>query len=800
CTKNTRQEILKELSEWTKDYSAPNIYWLNGMAGTGKTTIAYSLCKLLKDNGMLGASFFCSRSIEECTHANRIIPTIVHTLATNYPQLASSIVQAINKNLELTNTADLQQQFKSLFVDVLQQHDTRLVIVIDALDECSNVVNVRSLLDIIFPHSPSLPVKFFITCRPGSAFTGYHTAQLDRLCSLHDIDETIVQSDITTYLRTELRREAFPDNNIESESCQHDIEVLASRAKTLFVYAATACKFVNDWDVDLPQQRLRQLIDNVVDDSLVVGPLDALYAKVLEDRYRKLTDKERFIMLNLMHTIITVRVPLTIQGLASLLAIKPEDANAHLRAIQSVIHIPPGENVKVSPFHASFPDFLTTPDRSNTFFRHPSASNLQLAKQCFIAIMNSWRMEGHISLQSSNQLANAKNDERLQYACFFWSSHLTSCMMDEEIQHLFDVFLKTQVLHWVEHLQSCSQLKVAVDSLYRVQLFMAKFNQDHLSRVIDAQRFVLESLEMISTHPSEIYRSALLWLPTFSYVRQHYMQTQYTWPRLSAAHRQKWEIFQGLLSGHTDCVNCVAFSADGSQVASGSDDSTVRIWNATSGAQLQTLEGHTDYGHTDYVRSVAFSPDGSQVVSGSDDKTVRIWNAASGAQLQILEGHINYVKSVAFSPDGSQIVSGSEDNTLQTLEGHTDSVTSVAFSPDGSQIVSGSEDSTVCIWSAATGAQLQKLEGHTNVVNSVAFLLMAARLCHSDKMDSDALGSVIIGSQFSLVDNCWIMDHQNNCKWWISPIYKEPKIMAVSGSCLCIQYGKYPLMFLDMHP
>jgi len=133
----------------------------------------------------------------------------------------------------------------------------------------------------------------------------------------------------------------------------------------------------------------------------------------------------------------------------------------------------------------------------------------------------------------------------------------------------------------------------------------------------------------------------------------------------------------------------VAFSPDGKQVVSGSGDDTVRLWDAATGAPLQTLEGHTGW-----VSSVAFSPDGKQVVSGSGDDTVRLWDAATGAPLQTLEGHTGWVCSVAFSPDGKQVVSGSGDDTvrlwdaatgtaLQTLEGHTGPVTSVTFSPDG---------------------------------------------------------------------------------------------------------------------
>jgi WD40 repeat protein len=78
----------------------------------------------------------------------------------------------------------------------------------------------------------------------------------------------------------------------------------------------------------------------------------------------------------------------------------------------------------------------------------------------------------------------------------------------------------------------------------------------------------------------------------------------------------------------------------------------VRLWDAATGAPLQTLRGHSNF-----VRSVAFSPDGKQVVSGLDDKTVRLWDAATGAPLQTLKGHSNFVCSVAFSPDGKQVVS-----------------------------------------------------------------------------------------------------------------------------------------------
>ena len=120
------------------------------------------------------------------------------------------------------------------------------------------------------------------------------------------------------------------------------------------------------------------------------------------------------------------------------------------------------------------------------------------------------------------------------------------------------------------------------------------------------------------------------------------------------------------------------------------------------------------------VRSVAFSHDSARLASASDDKTVKIWDASSGECLQTLEGHSGWVGSVAFSHDSARLASASDDNTvkiwdassgecLQTLEGHSDRVRSVAFSHDSARLASASYDKTVKIWDASSGECLQTL-------------------------------------------------------------------------------------------
>ena len=195
------------------------------------------------------------------------------------------------------------------------------------------------------------------------------------------------------------------------------------------------------------------------------------------------------------------------------------------------------------------------------------------------------------------------------------------------------------------------------------------------------------------------------------------------------------------LVGHTDTVYSVAFSPDGRTLASSSEDSTVLLWDTTTGEHIKTLArptgpfvGPTDplAGHTDTVYSVAFSPDGQTLASGSADNTIILWDATTGQYKQTLTGHKRAVYSIAFSPDGQILASGSWDKTIilwdtttwkyiHILTGHEKVVYSVAFSPDGQVLASGSADKAIILWDTTIGRHIETLTRHRKAIYGVAF-------------------------------------------------------------------------------
>ncbi|CAD8213446.1 unnamed protein product [Paramecium octaurelia] len=229
-----------------------------------------------------------------------------------------------------------------------------------------------------------------------------------------------------------------------------------------------------------------------------------------------------------------------------------------------------------------------------------------------------------------------------------------------------------------------------------------------------------------------------------------------------------WDVKTGQqkakLDGHTHYVYSICFSPDGSKIVSGSEDRSIRLWDVQTGQQITKLDGHTSA-----IYSVCFSPDGATLASGGGgqfgggDSSIRLWDVKTGQQKAKLDGHVSTVYSVCFSPDGTTLASSSYDKSIRLwniktgqqkaiLDGHKDYVKTVCFNPDGTTLASGSHDKSIRIWDVMTGQQKAKLDGHSQLVISVGFSPDGTTLASGSYDRSIRLWDIKTGQQQAKLD------------------------------------------------
>ncbi|CAD8214568.1 unnamed protein product [Paramecium octaurelia] len=181
------------------------------------------------------------------------------------------------------------------------------------------------------------------------------------------------------------------------------------------------------------------------------------------------------------------------------------------------------------------------------------------------------------------------------------------------------------------------------------------------------------------------------------------------------------------LDGHSSTIYSICYSPDGTILASGSADKSIRLWDVKIGQQIAKLDGHQHE-----VHSISYSPDGITLASGSFDKSIRLWDVMTAQEKTKLDGHQYEVHSICYSPDGTTLATGSSDYSIRLwdvktgqqrakLDGHSDYVRTICYSPDGTTLASDNDDKSIRLWDVKTEQQKAKLDGHSSAVYSVNF-------------------------------------------------------------------------------
>jgi hypothetical protein len=491
CLEGTRTRLLAEIGGWMSDPWSQTIYWLKGVAGAGKTTVARSVSIMAEERRCLAASFFFSRtSGDDRRHAAGVIPTIVYQLACKYGAFREGLCRIIESKPDIRDS-EVSKQGTTLLSDALAHVSyaflTPLVIVIDALDECDKEgsgVEGGNLVSTLLGSLSKLPfrVKIFITSRPEATIENLfkrpsiHDGTIE--LALHrDIEEKIVREDIRLYLRHELEKLAL-ERGITTPPpfpSESEFEDLLERAGTLFIYVRTLLEFISS-DVSEPREQLTLL------SHAKAGPasesLDALYMHILVEA-RKVAKRGGVpteLFRDVLTSLVLVQENLPMNTLGALIGVEDSHCSKTIRSMSSVLQYDYTTNEPVRVIHLSFPEFLLDSERCTApgLAMDTALHHLRLAKRC-LHIMNEGLRE-NISDICDPWVPNDEVDDlkerldrvapgHLRYASRFWHIHLREYMRlsdaKAQLPQELNRFCAGHLLHWLELLSLLDEFAYA---------------------------------------------------------------------------------------------------------------------------------------------------------------------------------------------------------------------------------------------------------------------------------------------------------------------------------------------------
>ncbi|KAJ6015115.1 hypothetical protein N7540_009706 [Penicillium herquei] len=613
----------------------------------------------------------------------------------------------------------------------------RIYLIVDALDECHDHNDMAEFFRHIVLNglSRSAKTKWMLTSRPFDSaeqelFTGY-----DQLHISLELNSIHVSDAVNAYiihkveeLSCRQRYGAMLKRQLEAE--------LAAKAQGTFLWVSLVCKELEK----LKNARPTEVLSTIQDLPPGLHPFyDRMFNQLSTG-----DPNDTFKCMRLLRVMMLAYRPLKVEEIPSLVGLTEEHNSIRFLVDRCASFINMQEN-SIQFVHQSARDYLAGKDLDNDF------GHGEIARICLLHLSNSLTCN-LLELQRPDSTRDSWKDVQ----------HLGNTAPTKEKEDV-DTFLRTKFLEWLECLSWLDKLPRAFEAFPILERVEKDCNLTP-TLLQDARSFLLRHYHTINHWPLQIYSSAIIFSPESSVTKKRNLQKIPRWIRKISPMEDTWAFLVRTLEGHSDGVCTIAFSPDGNTIATGSNDKTIKIWDATTGECKETLHGHSGK-----VKNLAFTLDGEMIVSSAYDGTIKLWNtttgdcqggydnavmalafstiryeiaSASDSTIKIqnttgdcqrtLYGHSKMIRALAFSPDESMIASGSYDETIKlwnaitgncqrTLQGHFDVVSTLAFSPDGNMITSGSHDDTIRIWNTTTGDCQMTLYGHSGRVEALAF-------------------------------------------------------------------------------
>ncbi|CBF82911.1 hypothetical protein AN3340.2 [Aspergillus nidulans FGSC A4] len=618
CHSETRRELLCQINDWSCDRNGKSIFWLNGMAGTGKSTLARTVARSLRADGRLAASFFFKRGEASRGNASRFFTTIASQVASSIPAATEHIQEAVQSSPMIADKG-LGIQFFELIVQPLRALKIQLaaaapvILVVDALNECDDAVHIKTIIRLLSGECmKEINLRVFLTARPDTAVRiGFHqvaSKAYDGMI-LHEVAQETIDHDIRVVLEQELRKIKQNYNSLASSADallaadwpgSVAIDRLVEIASPLFISAATICRVLSDSRF-LPQHQLAMLLE--FQSASHASKLEVTYLPVLDQiLVGDLTRREKEYLTGEFHrvvgSLIILAEPLSITHLARLLCISRARVETSLASLHAVLRIP-ADDGPVRLLHASFRDFLLDEhllEKTPLAIHAPTVHNY-LLQHCLLCMSRTTSLNSTSCSENICGLAALKGLDSsleqdivgrilpsdLRYSCLYWVYHLKQANRSIQVGDHVHSFLQTHFLDWVEAL---GILDRPSEILQAVQVLVSLVEKTSKGNVLseflhDARRFVHSHKPVIERAPG-ILHSSVLFLPLRSSIRQNFIYHCPGWICALPEVPQDW----GQPTLHVDgfALNCLAFAEDSSKLAS-----EFRVWNAISGDVLHAV-------------------------------------------------------------------------------------------------------------------------------------------------------------------------------------------------------------------
>jgi len=479
--------VLDEIELWARNFKSHHVYWLNGLAGTGKTAVAQTIAERVFADGQLGASFFCSRDFEDRSNLQFIFPTLAVQLARKYEKFRSIFIPLVRSDPGIVHES-LYGQMKKLIVQPLVRSDISTVIVIDALDECKDEEPTSAILSVLGKLVSLIPkVKFFVTGRPEphilDGFRLPRLAEATNVFRLHTVERDLVNNDIRLFLKQSFLELAGRRRGLDNWPAKEQMDLLCERAAGLFVYAVATVKFI-DHKNNSPKEQLDRILHSPMSSAFVCrtkykpnATLDSLYMSILQEAFGGDDPGGDSKIRSILGAVVLAANPLSPSTIATLLNINREGVFLRLSSVHSLLILQEDLDSPVRPFHKSFPDFIVDEARctNERFYISPLSHHPELLVGC-LGLMNKTLEKNMCDLPDAvancdvgdlHERTEKYLNPALRYACKSWHKHL----IDEHTIRTLTItsalhrFLEKKFLFWLEVLSALGAAREAVDAL-----------------------------------------------------------------------------------------------------------------------------------------------------------------------------------------------------------------------------------------------------------------------------------------------------------------------------------------------